>query len=90
MKYPEKDLDECKQAYNENLIEKIVSKIYYQWRTMRRAFMDMDVSKNGAITPPDLRFYLTHWGVSASPEKLMELFNYFDADKDGKISYEDF
>ena len=29
MKFPEKDLDQCKQAYNENLIEKVVSKIYY-------------------------------------------------------------
>ena len=28
MKYPEKDLDQCKQAYNENLIEKVVMKIY--------------------------------------------------------------
>jgi len=57
---------------------------------MRRAFMEMDKSKTGAITPEDLRFYLTHWGVSLNEEKLMELLNFFDADGDGKISYEDF
>jgi hypothetical protein len=28
MKYPEKDLDKCKQGYNENLIDKVVMKIY--------------------------------------------------------------
>jgi len=52
--------------------------------------MEMDKSKTGAITPEDLRFYLTHWGVSLNEEKLMELLNFFDADGDGKISYEDF
>ena len=40
--------------------------------------------------PKDLRFYLKHWGVVASEEKFQELFNYFDADGDGKISYKDF
>lgn len=57
---------------------------------MRKAFMEMDVSKNGAITPEDLHFYLKHWGVSLNEEKLKELLKFFDADGDGKISYEDF
>ena len=57
---------------------------------MRKAFMEMDVGKNGAIIPSDLRFYLTHWGVAADDRKFSELFNYFDADGDGKISYKDF
>ena len=42
MKYPEKDLDQCKQGFNENLVQKIISKIYYQWKTMRKAFIGMD------------------------------------------------
>ena len=36
---------------------------------MRKAFMEMDVSKNGFILAKDLKFYLTHWGVSANDEK---------------------
>ena len=51
MKYPEKDLDQCKMGYNEGLIQKIISKIYYQWKTMRKAFKNMDASKNGSILP---------------------------------------
>jgi len=90
MKFPEKDLIACKQAYNENLIEKIISKIFQQWKTMRKAFMEMDVGKHGCIIPEDLKFYLTHWGVAANQEKFEELFNFFDADGDGKISYKDF
>ena len=89
MKYPERDLDKCREGYNEDLIQKIISKIYYQWKTMRKAFTGMDVSRNGAIVMEDLRFYLTHWGVSTSEEKFKELFNFFDADGDGRISYKD-
>lgn len=57
---------------------------------MRDAFMAIDVSKTGAIQEKDLRFYLRHWGVAASQEKFKELFDYFDADGDGQISYADF
>ena len=90
MKFPEKDMNLCKQAYNENLIEKVVMKIYEQWKTMRKAFINLDVGKHGAIMPSDLKFYLTHWGVAASEAKFKELFDFFDEDKDGKISYKDF
>ena len=90
MKYPEKDLDQCKQAYNENLIEKVVMKIYEQWKTMRKAFIELDHSKQGVIIADDLKFYLTHWGIVVNPDKFMELFNFFDEDKDGVISYKDF
>ena len=46
---------------------------------MRAAFIALDVGKNGAIVPKDLRFYLTHWGLAVTEEKFEELFNYFDA-----------
>ena len=57
---------------------------------MRTAYMNLDVGKTGDITPEDLRFYLTHWGIIADDKALTELFNYFDADGDGKVSYMDF
>ena len=50
----------------------------------------MDISHNGAINEDDFKFYLTHWGISTSKEKFDEVFNYFDHDGDGKISYKDF
>lgn len=73
-----------------NLIDKIVAKIYYQWKTMRKSFMSMDVSKNGYISLKDLNYYLTHWGVVADEKQAQHLFDYFDADGDGQISYKDF
>ena len=50
---------------------------------MHKAFMKMDVSHTGAITPVDFKFYLTHWGISPSKEKFEEVFKYFDHDGDG-------
>jgi Ca2+-binding EF-hand superfamily protein len=57
---------------------------------MRDAFMALDHSKSGAVTQDDFKVFLTHWGVKTTEEKFSELFNYFDADKDGEISYKDF
>ena len=57
---------------------------------MRKAFMELDASKSGSIHPDDFKFYLTHWGIKTSDEKFKELFDFFDADKDGIISYKDF
>ena len=57
---------------------------------MRKAFVQLDISKNGFIDKNDLKYYLTHWGVAATEEKFIELFNYFDVDGDGQISYKDF
>ena len=90
MNFPEKDLKQCREAYNENLIEKIMEKISFQWKTMRDAFIALDHSRTGSIIKKDLWFYLAHWGVQPTEEKFNELFNHFDYDKDGKISYNDF
>jgi Ca2+-binding EF-hand superfamily protein len=38
-----------------------------------------------------MREYLKHWGLEElSDQQFKELFDKFDVDKDGKISYEDF
>ena len=33
---------------------------------MRKAFMAMDTNHSGAIGHDEFKFYLSHWGVSAS------------------------
>ena len=57
---------------------------------MRNAFNGLDREKSGKITPQAFRFYLTHWGMQVSEEKFKELFDSFDEDGDGVISYRDF
>lgn len=37
--------------------------------------------------PRELNNYLKHWGMNLNNEQFQYIFNKFDADKDGKISY---
>jgi Ca2+-binding EF-hand superfamily protein len=68
----------------------VLQKIRYQWKTLKKAFIDLNQEKTGAIKPQELRMYLNHWGLFLSEEQFKVLFDKFDHDKDGKISYEDF
>lgn len=53
--------------------------------------MDLNVKKSGAIEPKELWFYFEHWGLGGITEaQFKQLFNKFDLDGDGKISYKDF
>mmetsp|Transcript_2118 Transcript_2118/g.2000 ORF Transcript_2118/g.2000 Transcript_2118/m.2000 type:complete len:242 (+) Transcript_2118:694-1419(+) len=75
---------------NEHLEKTIIDKIKVQWKTIRKAFIDLNKEKGGAILPKELMFYFNHWGLSLTPEQFQYIFDKFDYDKDGKISYKDF
>lgn len=75
---------------SETLEKTIVDKIKTQWKTIRKAFSDMNKERDSAIAEDELRFYLTHWGLQLSDEQFKAVFNKFDADGDGMISYNDF
>ena len=69
----------------------VLEKIKFQWKTLRKAFMDLNVKKSGAIEPQELKFYFHHWGLGGITEtQFQALFDKFDLDGDGKISYKDF
>ncbi|CDW71853.1 ef-hand calcium-binding domain-containing protein 6-like [Stylonychia lemnae] len=68
----------------------VIEKIKFQWKTLKKAFIDLNQEKTGAIKPAELKIYLHHWGLYINDEQFKKLFDKFDHDKDGKISYEDF
>ena len=79
------------QSHNTDALRKqVLDKIGNQWKTLRKAFMDMNMEKSGSIKPNELRFYLKHWGIMISDAEFAKLFAQFDADGDGYISYKDF
>ena len=39
--------------------------------------------------PAELRYFFDHWGFNVEEDQFMEIFNKFDANKDGNISYQD-
>mmetsp|Transcript_27459 Transcript_27459/g.41753 ORF Transcript_27459/g.41753 Transcript_27459/m.41753 type:complete len:108 (+) Transcript_27459:1478-1801(+) len=70
--------------------EQILEKIKFQWKTLRKAFMDLNVSKTGAISKKELKYYLNFWGLTISDKAFEKIYSKFDLDGDGVISYKDF
>ena len=69
----------------------VVEKIKFQWKTISKAFKDMNKDSNtDGISRPELKFYLDHWGMKMSEKQFGEIYSMFDLDKDGIISFRDF
>jgi len=75
---------------NSNLMKRILDKISTQWKTLKKAFSDLNQGKNGWISEVDLKKYLVNWGLNITDEQFTEFYNFLDYDKDGHITYEDF
>ena len=75
-----------------DLLKTVIGKISSQWKTIRKAFSDInkDTTASGFISQKELQFYFDHWGLKMTPEQFQEVYSFFDVDKDGKISYNDF
>jgi len=52
--------------------------------------MDLNIEKTGKISKREFKFYLNFWGMSISEHDFEKIFNRFDLDGDGLISYKDF
>jgi len=63
-----------------------VEKVQFQWKTLKKAFSDLNMAKSGSIVPNELRNYIKHWGYYLNDEQFQKLFDTLDHDKDGKIS----
>jgi Ca2+-binding EF-hand superfamily protein len=52
--------------------------------------MNKNYDSSGYISHDELQFYLNHWGLKLKEKEFMAIYNAFDVDGDGKISYSDF
>lgn len=68
----------------------ILEKMKIQWKTIRKAFMDLNHEKTGTISKTEFKFFLNYWGIEMSEAQFEQIFAKFDLDGDGKISYKDF
>jgi len=82
--------DALMQGDFQQLEYKILEKIKFQWKTLRKAFMDLNIEKTGKISKRELKFYLNFWGMDISEAEFTYIYNRFDLDGDGLISYKDF
>jgi Ca2+-binding EF-hand superfamily protein len=47
---------------------KILDKIKFQWKTLRKAFMDLNTEKTGKISKKEFRNILNFWGLTISED----------------------
>lgn len=57
---------------------------------MRKAFKDFNEDNDPFIDKDELVHFLTHWGLPLRPDQEDVVFSFFDKDRDGRISYQDF
>jgi Ca2+-binding EF-hand superfamily protein len=60
------DFGKC--LISENLEKTIIDKIKFQWKTIRKAFIDLNKEKTGNIEAQELKFYFHHWGLNLTDE----------------------
>lgn len=53
---------------HKTLEKTIIDKIKFQWKTIRKAFSDMNKERDEAIAEDELRFYLHYWGLNLTEE----------------------
>lgn len=53
---------------NQQLEKTIIEKIKTQWKTIRKAFIDLNKEKSGSIEAEELKFYFQHWGLYLTDE----------------------
>lgn len=73
-----------------DLEKKLIDKMSIQWKTLRKAFRDLNMEKTGKISKREFRYMLDFWGMDISEEEFNAIFTKFDMDGDGFISYKDF
>jgi hypothetical protein len=62
----------------------------FQWKTLRKAFMDLNIERTGRISKREFKFFLNFWGLEFPEKDITSCFNSFDVDGDGFINYKDF
>jgi Ca2+-binding EF-hand superfamily protein len=64
-------------------------KIRHQFKTLKKAFTELDRRKQGHITKAAFEEIIESWGFEATREQVDGIFDWLDADKDQIISYMD-
>lgn len=49
-------------------MQTIIEKMKFQWKTLRKAFMDLNIEKTGKISRKEFKFFLNFWGLDFSEE----------------------
>ena len=62
-KLTSKELAEKERLLSLDVEKTVIDKIQFQWKTLKKAFIDLNKEKTGSIMPQELKNYLKHWGI---------------------------
>jgi Ca2+-binding EF-hand superfamily protein len=80
----------AKSLLTGDITAKILQKINFQWKTLRKAFNDLNIEKTGRISKNEFKYFLAFWGMDITDAEFNSAYGQFDVDGDGFISYKDF
>jgi inorganic triphosphatase YgiF len=52
-----------KNKIETGLKRQVLDKIACQWKTLKKAFMDLNARHDGSIKREELKYFLDHWGL---------------------------
>ena len=67
-----------------------MEKFEIQWKTLQSAFKNLNLGKSGKIQRWEMKYFCDHWGFVMSDAQFAKIFQTFDVDNDGEISYQEF
>ena len=59
-------------------------------RGIRRMFKAMDRNGNGSLSPVEFKYAMRDYGLPLSEIEVTQIVKYFDTNKDGAISFDEF
>jgi len=51
----------------QDIQKELICKFEFQWKTLKKAFNDLNLYRTGKISPAELKFYFDHWGLKTTP-----------------------
>jgi Ca2+-binding EF-hand superfamily protein len=74
---------------NDDIRQKFLNKVHSNYKTLSKAFYEMNSCHSGVIKFDEFTKIMKLWGFEASPDVYLDLFEWLDTDKDSKITFED-
>lgn len=74
---------------NKDLKTKFINKLHVQYKSLHKAFTEMNKFKTGLIKFEEFYRLVKSWGFDANEVHIKDLFEWLDFDNDNQISYED-
>ncbi|KAK2169895.1 hypothetical protein LSH36_6g11000 [Paralvinella palmiformis] len=90
LQHPNTDAISPQQRNMMGLNEKLRQKLINDWKSLRRAFKKLDVSRQGYLTVSQFRSVLKNANINLDEEEVYQLLSAFDENMTGRIPYNKF